>query len=346
MEHEMYLQTFEAMQSYLFHRFQNLRRLVQDYTSNAPSSLSPISRVPISTSSVSTTMDALNRSSSESSYEIYLAVVEIPRSKRIPSHIAPSKPTTHTKSTSPTASAPTVSYAQINPVKNTIPSHFPHSLTQFHNETSSTGTSAHPTAAAAAGVIVAGYAVAALNKSTGRIIVLDLILRVPTAQNGTLERDLLKALWKRCQDDVGNHMLDDAGNNGGLIGIPGSSKGEKGRKLNMKNARNGRGGDGGWSFWMLVEKSLNKWTLQWSKIGFVEQPAISKIRKGENDNHQDDVESEYSAMKGGPGGDAKSTGRKVVESDCSDGVCRIMDALMKTRKESVWMSLKAQKMLE
>ncbi|KAJ3414326.1 hypothetical protein HDV05_006694 [Chytridiales sp. JEL 0842] len=108
-----------------------------------------------------------------------------------------------------------------------------------------TGSSVGLNAVAAAGVvgpdeIVAGYLISIFHPPLGAVAVLDMVLRVPSVQQGTLEAELL--------DHALSRMMEPP--------TPTSS------------SPAGGGGGGPKAVWILVESFLSKWKTQLQKWGF------------------------------------------------------------------------------
>ncbi|KAJ3417046.1 hypothetical protein HDV05_007528 [Chytridiales sp. JEL 0842] len=160
MEPHPHLQSFSIVQQYIKDRFHG----VQDFLSTLDNDLS-------------------QKESTGSPYKIFLAIAEMPKSKRIPSHIALSQPNSTVSAISPSN-------------------------------------------------LIAGYAVSLYDSATQEAFVLDLILRVPTVQQGTWEKEILNVLVSRMAEGEGSRSV---------------------RKV-----------------WMYMEGCFAKWRAQFVKLGFSE----------------------------------------------------------------------------
>jgi hypothetical protein len=90
-------------------------------------------------------------------------------------------------------------------------------------------------------IITAGYLLACYDPDTSDLVVLDLILRVPTMQQGTIESDLIKAVW----DDISrkHHAASNA-----------LDEGEGAHAV----------------LWMVMEEDFIKWRGQMARMGFLD----------------------------------------------------------------------------
>jgi hypothetical protein len=90
------------------------------------------------------------------------------------------------------------------------------------------------------------------------VTILDLILRVPGIRKGDMELDMLKALMRRIQKDVGKGGDGDYGGSDS-----GSGSGGVGSGVGS--------GVGGGAIRMVMETSFTKWRTQMTKVGFLER---------------------------------------------------------------------------
>jgi hypothetical protein len=182
--------------------------------------------------------------------------------------------------------------------------------------------------------LIAGYALTVFHPPTGTVTVLDLVLRVPTIQYGSLEIEMLGAVVDQIESDLEKGRIMEP-KFGGLsfmntrgAGVPGTSACSVEKSVSKGSSDGGGGGGGNKQrkrrrvkpnfIWIMVEEAFVKFRTQMTRIGFSDDSDGMMVMKEDtaqnkddskpssnsnNDSSNDDSEANQGDMSGSGGGE-------------------------------------------
>jgi hypothetical protein len=284
METAKYLRTFGDLQQYTADRFASVHQILKRLLDPTISS-EHADDVPAQDSQQRGPKANEKRSSP---YLVYFALVEMPKSKRIPSHIAPPK---HRQglnvkrlSKSPTPmqmdSTTRSSSSQLSMVDDTFGSKSSFGSEVSANATKNTaGKKKKKGGSQGAGqgenshnLINVGYCVAAYQPFTGEVLILDLCLRVPTIQQGTMEAEIIDALTQYISADMQEQQQKQQ-----------QQQQQQQQSTTQPPTQNQiwyalpQQIRTPWVISMLIEEKLPKWRAQITRMGFMESSPRQRL---------------------------------------------------------------------
>jgi hypothetical protein len=230
METAPYLNTFEQIQGYIADRFITTKSFATKQSRHQKTA------VTVTSSTLGSLISATSTTTVSTENQLYLVVAYV--SKGPPSSTTPQTEAQRQSSMSP------ISFAL--PSSSPSPPFQTEQYQTFSWQTTTTavtGTSAMPETSASLNYITAGYALALYEPQSQALNVLDLILRIPTMQQGYMELDILKALVAKVETDV---EMDSAG---------------LGKKTETRLPK---------MIFMVMENALQKWKHQMLRTGFTD----------------------------------------------------------------------------